>query len=173
MISRTRVLSREGKNKYFVRVTRPHFGCIYNNIRSCVRTNVIIFAQETAAGVWQYRKIIIFHARSLAVRRQDVQKVNTPETRTWQISKRFPCVVKFPDHFQNEKKRKKLRYYSISFRLLHTLFSRPSSSSRYMYTVLWQNWRSFCFKYTCSSFLNNFFLTAVCFTSILSKRETV
>lgn len=49
----------------------------------------------------QCRKIIIFHAQSLAVRRQ-VQKVNTPETRRDRFQNVF--TVKFSDHFRNDQK---------------------------------------------------------------------
>lgn len=50
---------------------------------------------------WQCREKIIFHAQSLAVRRQ-VQKVNTPETRRDRFQNVF--TVKFSDHFRNDQK---------------------------------------------------------------------
>jgi len=65
------------------------------------RARYIICPRDDDTRWWQCRKIIIFHAQSLAVRRQ-VQKVNTPETRRDRFQNVF--TVKFSDHFRNDQK---------------------------------------------------------------------
>jgi len=95
--------------------------CVWVGVGGWARARYIC-PRDDDTRWWQCRKIIIFHAQSLAVRRQ-VQKVNTPETRRDRFQNVF--TVKFSDHFRNDQKVVLLFNFGLTAHTspLHTILS--------------------------------------------------